>query len=134
MANMMAKLALDNMLRVSVSAARMYLHKTLVDIVRAYRNATTSSPSPFPTIQAQSQTTGVTLPEELKLLPLFAMALQVRSVSAPAVVTLLWLGSCLYRRTLLSHVHSTPYRCTHACSLRSVVTCGVWCVGLTSLC
>ncbi len=36
-ANLMAKVALDNCLRNGLAPARKYLHKTLVDIVRAYR-------------------------------------------------------------------------------------------------
>ncbi len=75
--NMISKLALDTMLRTGVSAARTFLHKTIVDIVRAYRNATSAAPTAFPAISAAPQNAGVTLPEELKQLPLFGLALQV---------------------------------------------------------
>lgn len=74
--NMISKLALDTMLRTGVSAARTFLHKTIVDIVRAYRNATSAAPTAFPAISAAPQNAGVTLPEELKQLPLFGLALQ----------------------------------------------------------
>jgi len=78
--NMMAKLALDSMLRVSVPAARLYLHKTLVDIVRAYKSATGGYggpgyqyPGAGPATAAQPQPY---LPEELLSLPLLSLALQ----------------------------------------------------------
>ncbi len=74
--NMISKLALDTMLRTGVSAARTFLHKTIVDIVRAYRNATSAAPTAFPAISAAPQPAGITLPEELKLLPLLGLALQ----------------------------------------------------------
>lgn len=93
--NMISKLALDTMLRTGVSAARTFLHKTIVDIVRAYRNATSAAPTAFPAISAAPQNAGVTLPEELKQLPLFGLALQVRE------------HSCCPRRLLLS-AHGAP--------------------------
>ena len=39
-ADMMAKVALDNALRTGLPSARRYLHKTLVDVIRAYKAAT----------------------------------------------------------------------------------------------
>jgi hypothetical protein len=42
-ANIMAKVALDNCLRNGFVPARKYLHKTLVDIVRAYRLASSGA-------------------------------------------------------------------------------------------
>ncbi len=76
-ANMVSKLALDTMLRTGVSAARTFLHKTVVDIVRAYRNSTSAAPTAFPSITPQAAPSGVVLPDELKLLPLLVLALQV---------------------------------------------------------
>ena len=82
---MMAKLALDNMLRLSVSAARLYLHKTIVDIIRAYKSATGHAGGfPYgatgPATAAQPQ---AYLPDELANLPLLSMALQVRKIDWP---------------------------------------------------
>lgn len=77
--NMLAKLALDNMLRVSVSAARLFLHKCVVDVVRAYKTATAgpgahAHPYGAPGTAAQPQPQY--LPDALMSLPLVAMALQ----------------------------------------------------------
>lgn len=72
--NLMSKLALDSMLRTAVSAARLYLHRAVVDIVRAYRTASTNSYSAG--LPGQSSAAAPLLPKELQLLPLYAMALQ----------------------------------------------------------
>lgn len=94
LANAMAKIALDNLLRSGLTQARRYLHKTVVDIARGYRLAqagshgagglpVTGSLSRLPSMAAQQQgTQGTTqeanalLPENLAFLPLFSMGLQ----------------------------------------------------------
>lgn len=77
--NMLAKLALDNMLRISVPAARLYLHKAIVDIIRSYKGATGSTGPSFPPgpqgLQQQQQQQQY-LPESLMSLPLMVLGLQ----------------------------------------------------------
>lgn len=76
--NMLAKLALDQMLRVSVSASRLFLHKAIVDIVRAYRQCTTAAYNTAPSFPGANPTAAQQpyLPEDLASLPLLALALQ----------------------------------------------------------
>ncbi|RYG52437.1 hypothetical protein EON67_01230, partial [archaeon] len=94
--NMIAKVALDHALRTGLHMARRYLHRAVVDAVRAYRAATTSpyggaaaggpglnTRAPLPSFThmhaaAAAQSADIThmLPENLMLLPLYAMGLQ----------------------------------------------------------
>lgn len=93
--NITAKIALDHALRSGVPMARRYLHRAVVDIVRAYRNALTgpggglgpghtmAARAPLPSFASQhalaaSQNADIStmLPESLHLLPLYSMALQ----------------------------------------------------------
>jgi len=69
--NMIAKVALDTTLRTGLPACRRYLHRTVVEVSRAY--AASQSPLGVPQAPAGG---GVNLPDSLQLLPLYAMALQ----------------------------------------------------------
>jgi protein transport protein SEC24 len=100
---MLAKVALDNELRLGVAAARKYLHKALLDICRAYRAATTNPYGAMPGGMGGAPAGGmhsrlpmakqagmppssggpgaapdmaVLLPESLQMLPLYVMGLQ----------------------------------------------------------
>lgn len=93
--NMIAKVALDQALRHGLHMARRYLHTGLVDIVRAYRAATSTPyggglshghapgplsrapPAPGQLVAAQAAAADVSsmLPDNLQLLPLYALAL-----------------------------------------------------------
>ncbi len=93
MCNMMAKIALDHALRTGVHMARRYLHGALVDIVRAYRAAASPSPAALGSAPGGQLPHGrgghgagagadpaAMLPENLQLLPLYALALQKAGV------------------------------------------------------
>lgn len=67
--NALAKLSLDRACRVGFSTARVWLHRKCVDIVRAYRVSTMSA---FGAANQQQEI----LPDNLKLLPLYTMALE----------------------------------------------------------
>ena len=111
-ANMMAKLALDNMLRVSVSAARLYLHKAVVDIIRAYKGATGSAAySAFPPAPGQggAQPQAPYLPDDLSQLPLFALALQKGMLFRGGADVKSDERSALVYRTLTMPVASSKY-------------------------
>jgi protein transport protein SEC24 len=87
--NLIAKVALDHALRSGFTAARTYLQRSVVDIIRAYRTATSGSfsgggmmpggrgPVP-PSISGPSGGSELAniLPENLMLLPLYTLAMQ----------------------------------------------------------
>ncbi len=68
--NLLSKMALDNALRTGIASARRYLHRSVVDVVRAYRNAAAVGYAPSVSVNPLG------LPECLGLLPLYSMALQ----------------------------------------------------------
>jgi protein transport protein SEC24 len=100
--NTMAKIALDNTLRHGLTAARRYLHNTLVDVMRAYKASASSGLSGHGALAMNSgslsrlpmgaagpggggggggppgpgASTALSLPECLALLPLYSMGLQ----------------------------------------------------------
>lgn len=70
MQNLIAKVALDNMLRSGLPAARRYLHRVVVDVVRAYNTSTAQNMVP----KSQNDSL-INLPSKLELLPLYSMGL-----------------------------------------------------------
>eukprot|EP01138_Halocafeteria_seosinensis_P013706 gb/GECG01013997.1/.p1 GENE.gb/GECG01013997.1/~~gb/GECG01013997.1/.p1 ORF type:complete len:1159 (+),score=101.80 gb/GECG01013997.1/:1-3477(+) len=69
--NVIAKVALDNMLRSGLPAARRYLHRAVVEIVRSYNTSIAQGMGS----KSQQSEAVLNLPENLQLLPLYAMGL-----------------------------------------------------------